>query len=326
MTTAQRIHLLFLFSLLFVACENSDNVVVGTLEWDRIEVVNEFSEPIVERLHKEGDALKKGDLILRQDDRRANAELENARALRDQLSAKLDELVAGARQEDIDEAQQVLKQAIAQDKLARLEFARVQKLVARKLASTDDLDKASAEQETSKAQLGVAKARLAKLQAGTRKEEISQARNALQAATAQFERSQLNLERLQIRAPVDGVLDSLPFMAGEQPKSGSVVAVMLAGEQPYASVYVPEQLRASIQPGTKAEIRVDGVNGTFKGNVQTISHDPTFTPYYSLTKSDRSRLAYFAKVYLLEPKARELPAGPPVEVSFDISSAKRNAE
>ena len=44
--------------------------------------------------------------------------------------------------------------------------------------------------------------------------------------------------------------------------------------------------------------------------------DAEFTPYYSLTEADRSRLSYLAEVELDGAAAAELPAGVPVEVDL----------
>jgi HlyD family secretion protein len=79
-------------------------------------------------------------------------------------------------------------------------------------------------------------------------------------------------------------------------------------------VYVPEPLRARFQAGTKVEVRADGAPAPVAGVVRYVSAEAAFTPYYSLTQKDRSRLAYVAEITLDDAKARELPAGLPVQV------------
>ena len=54
-------------------CGQDPNTAVGTLEWDRVELIAERSEPIVEIQHREGDRLAEGEVILRLDPRRAQA-------------------------------------------------------------------------------------------------------------------------------------------------------------------------------------------------------------------------------------------------------------
>jgi HlyD family secretion protein len=90
---------------------------------------------------------------------------------------------------------------------------------------------------------------------------------------------------------------------------------MLAGEQPFARAYVPEPLRATIASGSRARVFVDGVAMPYDGRVRWIASDAAFTPYFALTKHDRGRLSYFAKVDILGADQR-LPDGVPVEVLF----------
>lgn len=325
MKTEKKINLLFLASFLFLitGCQQYNNSIdiVGTLEWDRIELTNESNEAIVQLMAKEGDRLKKDDIILSFDNRRAQADLNNAVAIRDQLAARLNELTAGARKEDIEQARQSVLQAKSYLHLAEIELSRSKTLFRQKLSSQTELDRTTTEFEGRKAQLALEQSKLNELETGSRKEQIEQAEQALQAAEAQRQHRQINLQQLQIRAPAEGLLDSLPFKVGEQPQPGSVVAVMLAGEHPYARVYIPEQIRAQIHAGKAASIYVDGVKQVFKAQVRSVSYDPAFTPYYSLTEADRSRLGYLAKLDLLDNSARELPAGLPLKVVFELDSS-----
>ena len=61
-------------------------------------------------------------------------------------------------------------------------------------------------------------------------------------------------------------------------------------------MHVPEPIRAQVKIGTPATLRVDGIERTFKGQVRFIASEAEFTPYYSLTAADRSRLSFLAEV------------------------------
>jgi len=64
------------------ACDNPNdrNIVVGELASDRIELIAESNEPILEIAVAEGASVTAGQLILRQDDVRASARLREAEA------------------------------------------------------------------------------------------------------------------------------------------------------------------------------------------------------------------------------------------------------
>jgi HlyD family secretion protein len=86
-------------------------------------------------------------------------------------------------------------------------------------------------------------------------------------------------------------------------------------------VFVPEPVRAGVQPGTEATVRIDGTGRDWKGRVRYVSTDAAFTPYYALNERDRSRLSFLAEVELVEEEAATLPAGMPVEVEIPAGGA-----
>ena len=127
------------------------------------------------------------------------------------------------------------------------------------------------------------------------------------------------LGRLKLVAPVDGVIEALPYRLGERPPLGAPVVIMLAGGMPYARVYIPEPQRAPLRAGQSLSVHVDGIAQPFTGTLRYIAGEASFTPYFALTQRDRSRLAFVAEIDLPEPAARDLPAGVPVEVRLGRS-------
>jgi HlyD family secretion protein len=107
---------------------------------------------------------------------------------------------------------------------------------------------------------------------------------------------------------------------GEKPARGATVAVLLANSAPYARIHVPAPDRARVKQGTAATLRVDGVARLFTGQVRFIASEAEFTPYYSLTAADRSRLSFLAEVVFDEAEARSLPSGVPVDVALALEA------
>ena len=304
--------------VLVTACQDSDDgmPLVGTLERDRIEINAESWEVLTEVLVAEGDLVEMGQPLMRQDPARALVQLEIAQATAERARQRLAELARGPRVEEIDEARASLKGAESQLALEIREHKRVSDLVARSLLSDSDLDQASNRRDRATATRDVARSRLKAMLEGTTIEELDQARANLAEANAILKDRRLSLDRLQIVATRDGLIDAVPFKLGDRPRAGDVVVVMLAGNAPYARIYVPEKLRVHIKPGVRATIHVDGLAAPFEGRVRTVASDAAFTPYFSLTERDRSRLSYLAEVMLVDERAVELPAGIPLEVVF----------
>jgi HlyD family secretion protein len=286
--------------------------MVGTLERDRVEVTVESSEPILSRHVQDGQEVAAGDLLMRQDPARPQARRDQAQAQRDQAAARLAELRRGPRKESILETRARLAAAEAETANARAEFERVRDVFDRGLSSQSALDQAETRSKAAAAEEQAVREALEAQLVGTTIEELDQAEAALAAAEAVLAQAQVDLQRTELRAPVDGIVDKLLFQVGERPQAGTTVAVVLDGSRIFARFYVPEHLRTSVTPGRELTVRLDGVDGEMEGTVRWVSADASFTPYFALTEHDRSRLSYLAELDL--PQAADLPSGVPLVV------------
>ena len=141
---------------------------VGTLEAKRsVRISPEIDGRIVEILVGEGDFISTGQVIAKLKSDGAEADLGRAKANFNRAQARLGELLAGSRPEQISASRARLNQA----------KARLQKL---------RIGTRSEEIAASKARLNQAQARLAELKAGTRSEEIAEARARLSEVEARL--------------------------------------------------------------------------------------------------------------------------------------------
>lgn len=319
-----RTFLVILAGILLAGCApDTDRVLLGTLERDRIELVAESNEPIIGILVREGDRVAKGQTLARLDPSATDARLAQARAVVAQAEGLLAERVTGPRREEILAARARLAGAQARLEATDKEYQRIAELVDRRLLPQNDLDRQRAARDGAIAERDAAREELLALERGTRSEVLDQAQAALAAATAQLAELEISRGRLDITAPRDGIVDALPYKLGDRPPRGAPVVVMLADGAPYARVFVPEPVRAGVQPGTEATVRIDGTGRDWKGRVRYVSTDAAFTPYYALNERDRSRLSFLAEVELVEQEAATLPAGMPVEVEIPAGGAAR---
>ena len=301
-------------ALALTACGGDGDALLGTLERDRVELVAEAQEPIVEVAVREGDAVTEGQLLLRLDPAAVEARLAQARAAMNQAERRQAELVAGARREQVREARALAEGAASKATAAAGEFRRIEKLVADGMLPASELDRQRGLRDGTAADERAAKERLAELERGTRSEVVEQAAAALAGARAQVAELELSLARHMVRAPRAGIVDALPYQLGERPPRGAPIAVLLAAGQPYARVFIPEPMRASVKAGSPANVRIDGTDHDWRGELRYVSSEAAFTPYYALNERDRSRLSFLAEVVLTEPEAAGLPTGMPVEV------------
>ena len=302
--------------LLLAGCSDQrPQQVLGTVERDRLELVAESNERIVAIPVTEGDHVAADALLVVQEAGTAQPRIDQARAARTEAERRLADLVAGPRAREIDEARAALAGAASTLRTDTSEYERVHALVERRLLSESELDRARARRDASRSSRDAAQARLELLEEGSRTEQIAAARAAVARAEAALAEVQTVADRYSVRAPRAGLVEALPYELGERPPAGRPVAILLADGAPYARVHVPEPLRTRFGPGTRVEVRVDGVADVVAGTVRYVAAEAAFTPYYSLTQKDRSRLAYLAEITLEGPAALHLPAGLPVQVT-----------
>jgi HlyD family secretion protein len=300
--------------LFLAACSGEDgNVALGTLERDRVALTATANEVLVELPVPQGTFVKKGTVLAQLDPAEQQAIVAQAKAEVQKAKANLVKLENGAREEEIAKARATVAGAKAELEDADASFKRYNDLTGRGTTSQAQLDSARATRDAADATLKSAEEDLKELVAGTRQEDLDIAKAELAAATASLETQEKILSDLTITASRDGRLDNLPWNLGERVTVGSPVVVMLAGDAPYARVYVPEPHRVKVKQGDGLEVRIDGLDKPIEGTVRWISSEASFTPYYALNQTERARLMYVAEVQLPE-SARDLPNGVPAQV------------
>ena len=314
--TIRRLPLAILLAVAgLAACSKQPPQALGTLEYDRITLPAPAAERIVAIQVREGEQVAAGQPLLQLDPAHTRSELAAAQAQVRQQHEVLAELETGPRVEDIDRARANLAATQAQAREARAYYDRLAPLKGQGYVAAADLDRARAAAGNAEGQVAAAQAALDELLHGTRPEQIAQAQAAVAAAEAQASAQQVLLGKLNILAPRAGRVDSLPYKLGDQAPVGAPVAILLAGDAPYARIYVPEPQRAGVRVGDAIQVFVAGREQPYAGKVRMIRSEPDFTPYYALIGDDAARLSYLAEV-ALGPDAAELPAGLPVRVEF----------
>ncbi|WP_319548872.1 HlyD family efflux transporter periplasmic adaptor subunit [Desulfogranum marinum] len=309
--------ILSLTMLCLLGCRNEPEQALGTLEWDRVNSRIPASEAILEIAVQEGQRVNAGTLLVQIDDRKIASSYNDLQARQEQAIWQLKELKAGPREEIIAEARARLNAALATMKNSDESYQRQQALFTTNSTSKQKLDNARNTYLNAVGEVNVLSASLDKLLAGSRKEQVEQAKCRVASLQAQLEQMQLIRDEYSIRATRDGVVDSLPFKLGDRPPLNAVVCTLLAGERPWARVYIPEPYRSQMLPGSTFRLKIDGRQQVFSTRLRFISSVASFTPYFALSERDRSRLSYIAELEIMDPEAGKLTAGTPVQLLLE---------
>lgn len=340
-----------LVALLIYSQQRTGPVVVsGFVEADEIRVGSRVGGRVAEVLVEEGNQVAASDPLIRLEpfdlnERLAEAEhslakaeaglrklkagyrveeVGQAQARLDQSRAVLQKLTNGPRPQEIRSAEADLALAIAERKLARTNYQRVEALFGKEAADQSGLDAAEtrlsvADQtvEARQAQLDLlkdgsrkediaeAQARVAEFEQelglltnGYRVEEISEAEATRDAAAAVVRAIKLQLSELSVTAPMDGVVEAIDIRPGDLIAPNAPAVSLIDRSRMWVRAYIPEN-RLNLKIGDSLGVRVDSFPGKeFTGKLVYISPQAEFTPGNVQTPEERSKQVFRIKLQL----------------------------
>lgn len=281
-----------------------------------IESVNispKTSGRLTELLVEKGDRVKEGQVIARMEDTeirtqlieaQANLSRQEARlsellagsrpediaqghARLSQTEARLAQLLAGSRLEDIAQAQAQLEAAQAKERLAVARLERNRQLLADGAIAEDKLDEATADAESAAANSQEAINQLAKLKNGSRPQEIAQARAEVAVAKAQVLRVQSQMQDSVVVAPFSGLITQryasigafvTPTTSASSSASATSTSIVALATGLEILAELSEVDISKIKVGQMVQIRTDAYpQKVFQGRVRLIAPEAVRT-------------------------------------------------
>ena len=185
-------------------------------------------------------------------------------------------------------------------------------------SALDSVENGSAAQTVKAAadNAAAAHAELSLVLAGTRPDQLQQARAAAKAADANVAGAAARLDETRVVAPADGVVDGLDLRPGDLVPAGAAVAQVDEFGNPWVRIYVTQSDMQHVKVGAAVRVRSDALAGqSFDGRIETIDARAQFTPRDVQTAEDRADLAFGVKIRIADP-GRALRAGTTVDVAL----------
>ncbi|WP_028240899.1 HlyD family secretion protein [Stutzerimonas azotifigens] len=251
---------------------------------DATQVAPKIAGHVAEVLVQDHQHVKKGDLLLRLDDRDyrvaaqlAEADVSSAQAALANLEAVLERQAALIAQ-----AGATLRSDAASLEFARADAERYQRLSTVGVGTRQAQEKADAELQ----QWLAVRERDRAAEVATRKQvavieaEITQARAALARAEALRDKAALELSYTEIRAPFDGVVGARAVNPGAFVAPGHNLLAVVPLDGLYVMANFRETQLADIQPEQPVRVRVDALPG-----VELRAHVDSLAPATGVTFS-----------------------------------------
>jgi HlyD family secretion protein len=241
---------------------------------------------------KVGDRVRRGAPLFSLDDRDLRAELALRQSNLEVARARLARLEQVPRPEEIPQSEARVHEAEAALADAQNQQRLIESVSDKRAIREEDLLKRREATNGASARLEEAKAALALLKAGTWMQDIQVARAELANAEAQVHRVEADLERLTMRAPINGEILQLNIRTGEYAQAGQLQKPLLVmGEvaELHVRADIDENDAWRVRPGSPAEAAERG-NSSRRAQLEFVRFEPYVIPKKSLTGDSTERV------------------------------------
>jgi HlyD family secretion protein len=239
--------------------------------------------PITELLIKEGDRVRRGQVVARIEHIQPAAEVEAQRAAVASTVADANAYEAALKTQDqaIATAQATLDKSKSDLELARLNFARYEQLYKEQLIARQEYEQMKANFTSAEAGVRASAAQVSQVQAQRAQmtAQLTSAQRRITQAQAGQTRLADVLAKFDVVAPIDGMVTNLPVRVGEtvvpgiQNSAASTVMTIADMSLITAEVKADETDIVSVQVGQDATITIDAMpNRVFRGKVIEIGN------------------------------------------------------
>lgn len=282
----KKIFLCILFiAIIATGCSsNSDKLTLkGDIQNNIISANSTQPGKIVKMNKQQGEPVKKGDIIAVIDNTNQKYAVDQLQAVLTMKKAKLDELQAGARPQQIDQEQAQVDAS----------FAQLDLITSTSGSKTQAITVARSNYDAAKAQLSL-------LKSGATKQTISIAKADIVESVAQLNQAQNTLTNCNIVALADGIIISKNFGLGDIVNIGSNIADIAISNDLYVLCYIPDKYLDKIS--YNQQLTVTDSTGTQMGKVNYIALQHEYTPKDEQSTSDSSQITTKIKVAIKDAK------------------------
>ncbi len=269
-----------------VVREDLSSVVTSSGEIKPRNYINlgaEFAGQLTEILVKEGDVVKKGQLVARIDETQSEADVMAQKAALSSSEADASASEAGykAGDDNINALQATLERTKADLERYDEDYKRGQELFKQGLIAKQDFEQRKAAYQGQQAAVAEAESRIvqARAQLAQLKAQLAGSQRKIAQNEANLNRYNDILKKHNVVAPLDGLVTYLPVRQGEtvvpgvQNSAASTIMTIADMSVVTSEVKVDESDIVNIKLGQPAEISVDAIpNKTFTGRVIEIGN------------------------------------------------------
>lgn len=258
---------LALFAIIFTYIVVTDVTIpmtsYATVQRPVISIAPQVSGEVIEVAVQNNQAVKQGDLLFTINPldyqlavSKAELELKKAYQSQDTLHANIAEADANIAASKFELAE------------TEREFKRLKSLQSKNLVSEQSIDQAQTQMQAAQANLKAAQAKKSAIQIALG--EGDQNNLDIHSAQNDLNDAKLDLERTEVRAPMDGVVSNLQLIQGMLAQSNQALLSLVVSGKDRITADFREKSIANVQPGTRALMVFDALPGqVFEGKLSS---------------------------------------------------------
>ena len=235
----------------FIGMVEADETVVSSMVPGRIQRIT---------VHQ-GQAVKRGDLLVSLDPKFMDAKIGQAEGMVGAAESRYELAKNGARAEDVKAAKSQRDAAKHQLDLAEKSWARVEALWKDSVISRQQRDETEFKLLAAREQLAMAESRYELAKNGARAEDLQAAKGQRDAAQAALREAKAYGDETALRASFDGEVSKLYMRSGEVVGSGTPVLSMYVPTEAWVALAVREDKLPLFETGSTVEGTVPALGG-----------------------------------------------------------------
>jgi len=234
---------------------------------------------------KAGDRVREGQPLFALDDRDLVADLGVKRAALVAAQVRFAKLQQAPRAEEVPPSEAKVDEAKAQLADAEVQVRLIESVTDRRAVRQEDVERRRLNYQASKARLDEAEKDLALIKAGTWSADLAVGQADIDQAAAAVRQDEINIDRLTMRAPADGIILQNKVRLGQYAQAGILsdpLMVFGAGKGLHVRADVDENDAWRVRPGSPAVARLRG-NSRISFPLEFVRFEPYVIPKQSLT-------------------------------------------
>ena len=206
---------------------------------------------------QEGEQVEKGAILMRLDDEQIRLQVAQAKANLDSAHASLERIKAGARPQEVSQAEAGVRQAKISLDSAEENYQKMQKLFTEGAISEQQYDQAKNQYEIAKAQYYSVSESYKLITEGASSQDIKAVEAQVRQAQSALELAQSQLNSTIIKAPISGSVTAVSVKTGELASSAMPLLSIIDVSELSVKTGISEKDIGAVQLGQDAEIFID---------------------------------------------------------------------